>query len=255
MSKWEPSRGTGVTADPSWYVRARGETMVNSRSIGAICGVLAALGLAACGSGARQDASEPSGHFGVDVTAASFPSTQRLSEHTHLVLTVRNTGSKTIPNIAATICNVTCAYPAPAGEGTSVAAFAHALQMQGLANPSRPVWVIDQTPGQCYAGCNPNSVAGAGSPGGAVTANSNTWALGPLKPGATAKFDWGVTAVVPGRWTVAWEIAAGLNGKAKAVLGNGSAPQGTFPVTIANAPAQTYVNNNGQIVTTSSSAP
>ncbi len=228
---------------------------MTSRSIGPICGVLAALSLAACGSGARQDASEPTGNYTVNVTAASFPSTQRLSEHAHLVLAVRNTGNKTIPNLAATICNVTCAYPAPKGEGTSVAAFAHSLQMQGLADPSRPTWVIDQTPGRCNSGCDANSVAGAGSPGGAVTAYSNTWAVGPVAPGATAKFDWAVTAVDPGRWVVAWEIAAGLNGKAKAVLGNGSRPQGSFPVTIDNAPAQTYVNNNGQIVTTSSSAP
>ena len=47
-------------------------------------------------------------------------------------------------------------------------------------------------------------------------------------------------------------MAAGLNGRAKAVLGNGSAPHGTFSVDIDTAPQQTYVGNNGQIVTTSS---
>ena len=36
---------------------------------------------------------------------------------------------------------------------------------------------------------------------------------------------------------------------------DGSLPHGTFTVLIHTAPAQTYVNNNGQIVTTSSSAP
>jgi hypothetical protein len=242
---------TGVIPDPSCYVRAA----LTSTRIGATCAALAALILSGCGGGARQDASEPSGHFTVSVTTATFPATQRLSEHTHLVLDVRNTGSKPIPNIAATICNVTCAYPAPKGEGTSAAAFAEDLQMQGLANPSRPVWVVDSTPGQCNAGCNPNSVAGAGSPGGAVTANSNTWALGSLAPGATAKFDWAVTAVAPGHHVVAWEVAASLTGKAKAVLSDGSLPHGTFAVTIKTAPSESYVNNNGQIVTTSSSAP
>ena len=49
---------------------------------------------------------------------------------------------------------------------------------------------------------------------------------------------------------VAWEVAAGLNGKAKAVTADGSLPHGTFTVYISTAPAQTYVNNNGQIVTT-----
>jgi hypothetical protein len=230
--------------------------MLSTRRTGLICGALAALVLAGCGGGgASQAASEPSGNFTVTVTTASFPASQRLSEHTHFVLSVRNTGSKTIPNIAATVCNVTCTYPAPAGEGTDAAAFAQDLQMQGLANPSRPVWVIDRPPGQCNSGCSPNSVGGSGGPGGAVTAYSNTWALGSLAPGATATFNWAVTAVAPGQHVVAWEIAAGLNGKAKAVLSNGSAPHGTFKVNISTAPAQTYVNNNGQIVTTSSSAP
>ena len=210
---------------------------------------MAALALTGCGGGARQDASEPSGKFPVAVTTATFPASQRLSEHTHLVLAVRNTGSKTIPNIAVTICNVTCAYPAPAGEGTDAAAFAQDLDQTGLANPSRPVWVVDRPPGACNTGCN------GGSPGGAVTAYSNTWALGSLAPGHVAHFDWAVTAVAPGRHVVAWEIAAGLNGKAKAVLQGGGLPHGTFAVLIHQAPSESYVNNNGQIVTTSSSAP
>jgi hypothetical protein len=239
-----------VGGSRAWYVRRA----VRSRSIGAICGALAALILAACGGGTRQDASEPSGNFAVDVTTASFPASQRLSEHTHLVLAVRNTSHKTIPDIAVTICNVTCAYPARPGEGTSAAAFSENLQMAGLAHPSRPVWVVDQPPGACNSGCDANSPSGAGSPGGAVTAYSNTWALGPLAAGSTATFDWAVTAVAPGHHVVAWEVAAGLNGKAKAVLSDGSLPHGSFAVTIHSAPAETYVNNNGQIVTTTSSS-
>ena len=212
--------------------------------------MLAALALAGCGGGARQDASEPTGKFPVAVTTATFPASQRLSEHAHLVLAVRNTGSKTIPNIAVTICNVTCAYPAPAGEGTDAAAFAQDLGQAGLANPSRPMWVVDRPPGTCSAGCN------SGSPGGAVTAYANTWALGSLAPNHVARFVWAVTAVAPGRHVVAWEVAAGLNGKAKAVLqGGGGLPHGTFTVLVHQAPSESYVNNNGQIVTTSSSAP
>jgi hypothetical protein len=217
--------------------------------------VLTAVVLSACGGGQRQDAQEPSGKFTVQVTTASFPSSQRLSEHTHLVLAVHNLSGKTLPDVAVTICNVTCAYPAPPGEGTSATAFAENLQMPGLAHPSRPVWVVDNPPGACDTGCTNNSASGGGGPGGAVTAYANTWALGQLRAGQTAKFDFGVTAVKPGRHVVAWEVAAGLNGKAKAVLHDGSLPHGTFTVNIANAPAQTYVNNNGQIVTTSSSNP
>ncbi len=217
--------------------------------------MLAAVFITACGGGQRQDASEPNHKYTVQVTTASFPASQRLSEHTHLVLAVHNTSGQTLPDVALTICNVTCAYPAPPGEGTTAAAFAENLQMQGLAHPSRPVWVVDNPPGPCNSGCSASSASGGGGPGGAVTAYSNTWALGPLGPGQTAKFDFGVTAVKPGHHVVAWEVAAGLNGKAKAVLSDGSLPHGTFTVTVSNAPAQTYVNNNGQIVTTSNSNP
>ena len=82
-----------------------------------------------------------------------------------------------------------------------------------------------------------------------MTAYSNTWALGRLRPGRTARFDWSVTPAQAGKHVVAWQVAAGLNGKAKAVLSDGSAPRGSFAVKVDNAPAQSYVNNNGQIVT------
>jgi hypothetical protein len=214
------------------------------RSCAIIGGVAASLAMTACGSGTRQDAHEPSGKFKVSIASATFPTAQKISQRTHLVISVRNAGAKTIPNLAVTICNVTCTYPAPPGEGTSAQAFAADVNEQYLANPSRPVWIVDQAPGSCGYICR------SGSPGGAVTAYSNTWALGSLKPGATARFDWKVTAVAPGHHIVAWQIAAGLNAKAKAILANGSPAQGSFPVTISSAPTQSFVNSNGQVVTT-----
>jgi hypothetical protein len=207
-----------------------------------VAGLAAALSLSACGGGTRQDASEPNGNFTVSVPTATFPASQRLAQRSHLVIAVRNDSSKTIPNVAVTICNVTCSYPAPPGQGSSAGAFARDLNQPNLANPSRPIWVVDQPPGECIYSCL------SGGPGGAVTAYSNTWALGPLRPGATATFNWAVTAVKPGRHTVAWEVAAGLNGNAKAVLSDGSTPRGTFAVTINNAPQQSHVNDQGQVV-------
>jgi hypothetical protein len=225
-----------------------------------IVAALAALALVGCG-GARQDANAPSGSFPVVVTAASFPGSQRLSEHTHMVLSVRNAGTKSIPNVTVTVCNVTCTYPAPAGEGTSVAPFSQCVagptpaaclhtQQQGQANLSRPIWIIDQPPGGCGYSCQ------QGGEGGNATATSNSWQYPkPLPPGATATFDWHVTAVAPGRFTVAWVIAAGQYGNAKAVLVSGSSPCGTtpcgsFPVTIRSTPAQSHVNSAGQVVQT-----
>ena len=82
----------------------------------------------------------------------------------------------------------------------------------------------------------------SGGSGGAVTAYSNTWALGALAPGKTATFVWRVTAVQPGVHVVAWEVAAGLNGKAKAI----GARKGTITVLIRKAPAQDLRHELGQ---------
>jgi hypothetical protein len=208
-----------------------------------VAGVGVTLVVSGCGGGQSQAASEPSGNFAVAVSAARFPASQRLAQHTHLVIEVRNAGHTTIPDVAVTICNVTCAYPARKGEGSSSAAFGATIDQSYLANSSRPLWVVDRAPGACGYSCQ------NGGQGAAVTAYANTWALGQLKPGRSARFDWAVTAVKAGKHVVAWQVAAGLNGKAKAVLSNGSAPHGTFAVDVGHAPAQSYVNNNGQIVT------
>lgn len=234
--------GEAAPAPPTrWYVQpALSPTSTRCYTVAAA--IVVALAVGACGGGARQDANEPGGNFTVSVPVATFPALQRLAQHTHLVLSVHNAGSKTIPNVAVTICNITCAYPAPPGAGTEAQAFAQVSSQPYLANPSRPIWIVDRPPGPCRFSCL------AGGPGGAVTAYSNTWALGALQPGATATFDWGVTAVAPGKHVVAWEVAAGLNGKAKAVLADGSVPSGTFTVFVRAAPQQTHVNDAGQVV-------
>jgi hypothetical protein len=208
-----------------------------------VAGVGMSLALSACGGGQNLAASEPSGHFTVNVSGAKFPASQRLAQHTHLVIEVHNTGAKPIPDVSVTLCNVTCSYRAPKGEGSSSQAFGASIDQSYLANSSRPLWVIDRAPGACGYSCQ------NGGQGAAVTAYANTWALGRLAPGKTARFDWAVTAVKAGKHVVAWQVAAGLNGKAKAVLSNGSAPRGRFAVNVGTAPAQSYVNNNGQIVT------
>jgi len=200
----------------------------------------APLALAACGGGARQDANEPSGKFKVQVLHASFPATQRLAQHSRLSLTVRNTGSAAIPNLAVTILN-------PDG-GTAAQAFSQDIAAGGqsdLASRSRPVWIIDQPPGPCGYSCQ------QGGPGSDVTAYSNTWALGKkLMPGQTATFAWGVTAVQAGHYKVEYQVAAGLNGKAKAIDSAGRQPTGTFDVDIKGSPQSAYVNNAGQVVNT-----
>ena len=117
--------------------------------------------------------------------SAAFPAVQRLAQHTHLVISVRNAGTRRSPNIAVTITD-------PPVRHAQRRRSAAASRSPGLASRSRPMWIIDRPPGPCAYSCR------TGGPGGAVTAYSNTWALGALAPGQTATFDWGVTAVKAG---------------------------------------------------------
>ena len=57
-----------------------------------------------------------------------------------------------------------------------------------------------------------------------------------------------MTPVQGGTYTVHYRVAAGLEGKAKAVTANGSVPEGEFVVRISTAPPQTRVNDSGQVV-------
>ena len=198
------------------------------------------LAVSGCGGGSAQDANEPNGSFPVEVTRASWQPAQRLAERTHMVITVRNAGTKMIPNLAVTIVDPTLKYP------TSAQAFGQNLsgggEAAGLASTSRPVWIIDRPPGPCGYGCE------FGGSGGAVTAYDNTWALGPLQPNQSATFQWTLTATKPGSYVIQYQVAAGLNGKARAVLQRGGRPWGTFHVRVSSQPARSYVNNAGQVV-------
>jgi hypothetical protein len=194
-----------------------------------------ALPLTACGSATRHPAS-PAATVPVQVIEASFPDSQRLAEKTWLVIAVRNVGARPLPDVAVTITDP--AY------GTGVAAFATYVSGSGLASHSRAVWIVDQPPGPCGFSCR------AGGAGGAPSAHANTWALGALRPGATATFRWGVTAVQAGTYRVRYTVAAALDGSSRALLPDGRSPSGTFTVTIHAAPVASYITPSGQITTT-----
>jgi hypothetical protein len=186
-----------------------------------------ALALTGCGGGERQDANEKNATYRIAVTEASFPSTQRLAQHADMRIAVRNAGNETVPNVAVTIQGGN-----PGGSGASANAFAEASEQQGLADPSRPVWIVDA------------------GPRGGTTAYVNTWALGALRSGQTKTFTWHVTAVKPGVHIVRYRVAAGLNGKARAVLADGGDAKGTFVVAISSKPADASVGPNGQAIVT-----
>jgi hypothetical protein len=169
-----------------------------------------------CGGGTRQDAGEHAGTYRVEVVRASFPRRQSLAEPAVLRLTVRNAGRQAVPDVAVTVDS-----------------FASTSQQEGLADPQRPVWIVDD------------------GPLGGDTAYLNTWAAGRLPAGATRTFRWHVTAMKAGRHTVSYRVAAGLNGKAKAELPGGGVPQGSFTVAVSARPAQARVDPaTGAVIST-----
>jgi hypothetical protein len=161
--------------------------------VAGLCAVVAGCG----GGDERQDADEPSGTFEVEVVDARFPERQRLAQPERLVLEVRNAGSRAVPNIAATVSGL------------------EVRDQDDQASGPRPVWIVDDGP------------AGGG------TAYVGTWALGRLEPGQSRRFVWRVTAVAPGAHEVRWRIAAGLDGRARAVTAGGRTPEGRFDVRVS----------------------
>jgi hypothetical protein len=194
--------------------------------------VAASLALAAgCGGGSRQDAGEKSASFQVEVVRASFPSKQAVARPATLELRVRNTGGRTIPNLAVSLDALTYRSTHPE-----------------LSDPTRPVWAVEQGPG---AHANPPVESQEVSvPGGGQTAYVKTWALGPLAAGRTQTFAWHVVPVIAGRHTVHFFVAAGLAGKARARLSGGGTVKGTLTANVAGAPPSTHVDpKTGKVVT------
>jgi hypothetical protein len=204
------------------------------RGILRLSAVLSAVALpvvaAGCGGSPKQDAKEPVGKFPVDVVSATFPAKQTLSQHVVMRIAVKNAGSKVVPDVGVTILDKTADDQ---HQGTRAGAFEEApdaAHASNLANPSRPVWILDE------------------GPIGGTSAYSNTWALGPLPPGKTRVFSWKVTSVKFGSHAIRWKVSAGLNGKAVAVTPDGARPEGVFKVTVDRQPKLEGISPNGQVV-------
>jgi len=176
---------------------------------------LASVAVAGCGGESqRQDADEPRGSWTVDVVDAEFPRSQRLAKQETMRISVRNDDDRAVPNVAVTV------------EG-----FSRRSDQAGLADPTRPVWILDD------------------GPRGGTTAYTNTWALGPMAPGATKTFEWRATPVEPGTHKLTYRVSAGLDGKAKAQLPGGDQPAGEFEVRVAREPSQARVDpDTGEVI-------
>ena len=197
-----------------------------------------ASAVTACGDDSEpQDANEPTGEFPVEVVAAKFPTEQRLAQTSDLQLEVENTGDEEVPDLAVTIFT----GDEPAGGPFSVAS-----DQPGLADPNRPVWILENgfpklvTPEAKDLDQAP--------PGGAEAAQTNTFSFGPLATGDGRDIVWRVTPVQAGTYTVHYQIAAGLDGNAKAVTSDGSPVEGEFVVTITDKPPRARVDDAGNVV-------
>ena len=184
---------------------------------GAACAWVALGGflVAGCGGGesARQDADEPNGTWTVDVLEARFPDTQRLAKQETMRIRVRNADERELPNVAVTV------------EG-----FSRRSEQAGLADPTRPVWILDD------------------GPRGGTTAYTNTWALGRMAPGATKTFEWRATPVKAGTFRLKYRVAAGLDGKAKAVGAGGRPLKGLFSGEVDAEAPDTQVGEDGRTI-------
>jgi hypothetical protein len=214
------------------YTQAR-RARLRAAGAGALAAALAVL-VSACGGGdSSSDANEPAGTYPAKVTAAEFPTAQRLGETSLLRLGVRNTGRRTIPALTVSV-----SIAGREGQTSSLPFAIHDPQ-PGLAQPDRPVWVLS-------AGYPKR--AGSPEPGGASTSNQKTFNLGRLKPGAATEWVWKLSAVKTGRYTVLYGVGVGLSGAAKAETASGVEPGGSFAVRISSEPPNTIVTDSGEVV-------
>ena len=192
------------------------------------------LGLVACGSGgSSSDSSEPEGKFEVAVVKSEFPPKQQVGQTSLMKLAIRNAGDHTIP--AAT---VTVSVAGEQGETSSLPFGIHDPQ-PNLAQPDRPVWVLEE--GYPHVGRSEER-------GGSKTSSPKTFDFGELDPGQTVEGVWKLSAVRVGDFAVDYRIGAGLGGKATAETAGGGDAKGTFPVKISDVGLDVEVTDSGEIV-------
>jgi hypothetical protein len=118
----------------------------------------------------------------------------------------------------------------------------------GLADPNRPVWILENGYPKLLTDEIDVKQLDAAPSAGATAAQTDTFGFGPLDAGDSKDIVWRVTPVIAGTYTVHYELAAGLNGKARAVGDDGSPVEGEFVVTISDKPPRASVDANGDVV-------
>jgi hypothetical protein len=203
-----------------WYVGAAVDGgLANPRAYAAFAAVLLASCAAGCGGGERRDAHAGGGDdvYRVDIVRARFPLRQHLGDKPAFVMTVRNTGTRAIPNLAVTLRGFFTR-----GGGSA------------QADNRELVWLVDDEP--------INS----------VTAIQDTWTAGELRPGATRTMRWQVTPVLAGVHRLFYTVAPDLVGSGRIRAAGGVRPSGVLTVGVDPAPPYTRVNpRTGEVQTVS----
>lgn len=242
LARWYVARALGQSGTSALESRLTRRASVRTFALVAL--VAASLPLGACGGAESQDESEPTGEYQVDVTRATFPNRQRLAETSDLIIGVTNTGEETIPEVAVTMF-IADEEGEPAGSGQP---FATRIDTPGVADPNRPVWIVEN---KYPILKGPNVPTGESKPKGSspgTVAQTNTFGFGELPAGERVEMVWRLTAVRAGTYTIDYEVSAGLYGNAQAVGADGSMPEGKFVVTITDQPPKARVNAQGEVV-------
>lgn len=136
--------------------------------------------LAGCGASEDTVGGDGDAPFAIAATATLEP-VQRLGSSYSMRLTIVNKDHRSLPTVGVTVTGFSRAIAAgDDGAGR-------------VADPRRPIWVVDAPPR------------------GASTAYRDTWSSGPLRAGERKTFVWSISPVRPGRHAIRWRIGAGLD--------------------------------------------
>lgn len=164
---------------------------------------------------------------------SEFPPEQHLGQTSLMKIAVRNTGDKAAPAVTITV-----GVGGEQGETSSLPFGIHDAQPE-LAQPDRPVWVLEE--GYPHVGSSDER-------GGAKTSSPKTFDFGELEPGQTVEGVWKLSAVKKGHFELGWRVDGGIGGKSKVETAAGEVPRGTFPVEISDAAVDVEVTDSGEIV-------
>ncbi len=209
-----------------------------------LCG--AALLVVGCGAQPSQDEDEPAGEFPVRVEEVSFPEKQKLAKDSRLQIEVRNVGDETIADISVTVDGFDEDLQDPNDPGEVD---------PNVADPSRPVFVVDQSPVDFLRSRIPVAESlvdrEVNPPYGRETAYVNTYSLGELAPKDTALFRWDLSAVKAGSYKLEYQVNVGLDGVAEAVSEGGEPLEGKIAGVVSDqSPAANVLSSDGETIVT-----